>query len=173
MHNCPDGWHTNKDYCYQFNAHPNQKASWKDARRECQDYNLPWKDSIDVANADLVSISSSEEQKFLEDTFIKLGNRHVGDAFWMGLYKNNSKFTWTDHSTISYQNWKNKASTSANSCTKSSISIYNPGWEASDCMEKNYYVCKLKRGKINKKLVCYIESYLLYFNIFGVLFYSL
>ena len=147
MHNCPDGWYTNKDYCYQFNAHPNQKASWKDARRECQDFNQPWKDSIDVANADLVSISSSEEQRFIENTFRNLGLFRSNSHFWTGFNKNNSKkFTWTDHSPITYQNWKNKASTLANNCVKSSISIFDIGWEAADCTEKLHYVCKLKRG---------------------------
>jgi len=147
VHNCPDGWHTFQDYCYQFNAHPNQKTTWNNARQECLNFNQPWKATIDVAKADLVSISSSEEQNFVENTFRIFGINYVGDAFWTGFHKNNSKFTWTDHSIITYQNWKNKASKSTNNCTKSSISIYDQGWEPADCTEKNYFVCKVKRGK--------------------------
>ena len=147
VHNCPDGWVTYKDHCYQINAHPNQQTTWSNARRMCLDFNKPWKDKIDVAKADLVSITSADEQAFLESQYRNL--KVYRGYFWTGLYKNNSKpFAWTDHSDFTYQNWKNGKPDASKNCSKSSLSYSSQGWEASLCTENNYFVCKVKRGKL-------------------------
>ncbi|XP_066921242.1 lymphocyte antigen 75-like isoform X2 [Clytia hemisphaerica] len=146
VHNCPDGWVTYKDHCYQINAHPNQQTTWSNARRICLDFNSPWKDKIDVARADLVSITSPDEQKFLETQYRNM--KVYRGYFWTGLYKNNSKpFAWTDHSDITYQNWKNGKPDASKNCSKSSLAYSSQGWEASLCTENNYFVCKVKRGQ--------------------------
>ena len=115
------------------------------ARKECLNYNQPWKKTIDVARADLVSIMSSKEQNFLEQEYRKL--RIFSGFFWTGLNRNHSdSFTWADHSKLSYQNWKKQPHGDAKSCVRSSISMSAQGWEAVTCSEQNYFVCKLKRG---------------------------
>lgn len=147
VHNCPDGWFTYRDYCYQLNAHPNQKTTWKEARRVCLDFNKPWKDNIDVAKADLVSIHSTDEQKYLDSQFRALGVKDSTDYYWTGLVNKSNKFEWTDHSNYDYQNWKSQSIDSSKNCTKTSLSLFGLGWEASYCNEKNYYVCKVRRGQ--------------------------
>ena len=146
VHNCPDGWVTYKDHCYQINAHPSQKTSWGKAREECLSFNQPWKKAIDVAKADLVSITSTDEQDFLEKQYTNY--RIYSGFFWTGLSRNNSEdFTWSDHSKINFQNWKNKpVDDKTKNCVKSSISRVGHGWEADKCSGENYFVCKLKRG---------------------------
>lgn len=148
-HNCPDGWENFNSYCYQINAHPNQKLSWADARTLCQSFSEPWKKIVDVAKADLVSITSQEEHDFVDNLFKSYKVTGYQDFYWTGLYKNlsDSGFHWSDGAVLKYQDWKNTIPGINNSCVKSALSATNRNsWTAAACTEQHYFVCKVKRG---------------------------
>ena len=146
-HNCPDGWVRNDQYCYQINAHPNQKLSFSDAQKLCHAFNTPWKDNVDVAKAELVSITSQEEHDFLDRTFFNYGIRGLDDYYWVGLEKDaKNNFHWTDGSKFVFQDWVNTVA-SNESCVKSSAyTTSKNSWRHAPCDEKHYFVCKVKRG---------------------------
>lgn len=148
-HNCPDGWESYNGYCYQINAHPAQTLNWTDARALCQAFSEPWKKLVDVASADLVSITSQDEHDYVDRLFKSYKLSGYNDYYWVGLYKNgtNDGFHWTDGSKNSYQDWQNTPHGVNNSCVKSSLySTQKSSWIAASCTEKHYFVCKVKRG---------------------------
>ena len=58
VHNCPDGWLTYGDYCYQLNAHPGQRVTWEQAHTACRDYNKAWEEKIKVSSSTGICIST-------------------------------------------------------------------------------------------------------------------
>ena len=100
-----------------------------------------------MAKADLVSINSKEEQDFLDKTFASY-NLYRG-SFWTGLKKNDkNEFHWTDDSHLTYQDWVNNKPNLNFSCVRSSLkNSVRSSWESADCGDKNFFVCKVKRGK--------------------------
>ena len=106
-------------------------------------FNKNWRKNINVAEADLVSILTNDEQQMLLDEFKKRGL--YNGKFWIGLTKqNSSRVYWTDGTYYrDYANWKG-ASQNA-SCVISAVS--DGKWDAAVCSEKNNYVCKVARGK--------------------------
>ncbi|XP_065683392.1 uncharacterized protein LOC100215503 isoform X1 [Hydra vulgaris] len=150
VHNCPEGWVVYSENCYQINAHPNQKMTYADAEKECHSFNHPWKNSNDVAKAELTSILSKDEQAMLVGEFIKLGLSSWGEYFWIGLnISSNGQFAWSDFSKFDYTNYDstflNLATT--DKCVSSSLASSIGKWKASFCNDLNNFVCKVKRGK--------------------------
>ena len=147
VHNCPRGWKLYGANCYKFVAHPVEKRSWAQARQDCLDYNKDWRESADIAKADLVSITTKAEQDMLQQTFRELGANNTD--YWTGLTKQNSTgFYWIDGTYFKYMNWRG-ASTGNQECVKSSVS-YNANqgsWIIASCSQRNNYVCKLPRSK--------------------------
>ena len=152
VHNCPQGWYTYGDYCYQINAHPNQRTTWENARQTCLRFNDRWQDQNKVAEADLVSITSKKENQMLIKQFKDSGITSRGRYFWTGLYKNDTanKFKWSDHTLLKYQNWASSSTVQRTSvCVKASLDDPNSGWFYGTCNALHYFVCKVKRGMSN------------------------
>ena len=147
MHNCPRGWKLYGVNCCKFVAHPVEKKNWAQARQNCLDYNKDWRESADIAKADLVSITTKAEQDMLEETFRDLGANSTD--YWTGLTKQNSTgFYWIDGTYLKYKNWRG-ASNRSQECVKSSVS-YNANqgsWIIATCSQQHNYVCKLPRSK--------------------------
>ncbi|KAM9808129.1 aggrecan core protein-like [Neosynchiropus ocellatus] len=85
-HGCADGWVAYMGSCY---LHFSERRTWSDAEDHCQEL-----------NAHLVSISSVEEQQFL--------NAKGEDYEWIGLNDKDvqNEFRWTDGSPLRYGNWR-------------------------------------------------------------------
>ncbi|XP_053741542.1 aggrecan core protein isoform X2 [Synchiropus splendidus] len=85
-HGCADGWVAHMGSCY---LHLSERRTWSDAEDHCQEL-----------NAHLVSISSVEEQQFL--------NAKGQDYEWIGLNDKDiqNEFHWTDGSPLTYWNWR-------------------------------------------------------------------
>lgn len=141
------GWKLYGPNCYKFVAHPVEKKNWAQARQDCLDYNKDWRQSADIAKADLVSITSNAEQDMLQETFRELGANNTD--YWTGLTKQNSTGVyWVDGTYLDYTNWKGTL-TRNGKCVKSSVS-YNANqgsWIIASCSQRNNYVCKLPRSK--------------------------
>uniref|UniRef100_A0A674NMR9 C-type lectin domain-containing protein n=1 Tax=Takifugu rubripes TaxID=31033 RepID=A0A674NMR9_TAKRU len=76
--NCPDGWKSFEGQCYYFS---NYTLVFEKAREQCQQQ-----------GADLVKVSSKEEQKFLATTVAPmLAN---GNRFWIGLTDSEKEGQW-------------------------------------------------------------------------------
>ena len=142
MHNCPRGWELYGVNCYKFVAHPVGKKNWAQARQDCLDYNKNWRESADIAKADLVSITTRADHDMLE---LSANNTD----YCIGLTKQNSTgFYWIDVTYLKYNNWRGP-STRDQGCVKSSAS-YNANqrsWIIAPCSQRNNYVCKLPRSK--------------------------
>ena len=105
-------------------------------------FNKNWRKSINVAEADLVSISMIGEQEMLQKEFKNRGL--VNGKFWIGLTNQNSSgMYWTDGTYLSFINWKGPAQNA--SCVISAV--IDGKWDKALCSEKNNYVCKVARGK--------------------------
>uniref|UniRef100_H3BZF8 C-type lectin domain-containing protein n=1 Tax=Tetraodon nigroviridis TaxID=99883 RepID=H3BZF8_TETNG len=76
---CPDGWQEFEGQCYYFS---DNKLKWEEARERCQQQ-----------GADLVQVSSKEEQQFLTDR-VKPMMSDNDDLFWIGLTDSVTEDTW-------------------------------------------------------------------------------
>lgn len=126
------------------------KTSWPLARKKCLDYKRDWRQDGDFARADLVSISSTSEQKMLQRLFKDLNATNA--KYWIGLTnQNSSEFYWTDGTYYDYSSWR-VGSSGNESCVKSSINFNarEGTWVKASCNESIYYVCKLKVTGKNK-----------------------
>uniref|UniRef100_H3CYG6 Aggrecan core protein n=1 Tax=Tetraodon nigroviridis TaxID=99883 RepID=H3CYG6_TETNG len=85
MSGCPEGWLEFKASCY---LHVAETDTWSEAERRCQEL-----------NAHLVSITSREEQQFV--------NSNGQDYQWIGLDDRDvqNEFRWTDGSPLNFENW--------------------------------------------------------------------
>ena len=82
---CEDGWSgdTSSTLCYQYFS---SYESWTDASSYCQ--NL---------GGELASVTSSDINDFLTTL--------TEDPAWVGGYKNDGNWNWSDGSTFDYTNW--------------------------------------------------------------------
>ena len=143
-HTCPNDWSLYNGYCYKVAAHPGMKTSWSLARKKCLDYNKDWRQDGDFARADLVSITSTAEQRMLQKLFRDLNDTNAN--YWIGLTNQNSSgFYWTDGTYYDYTNMRSGLSGNK-SCVKSSVSFNSSEgtWVKARCNESNNYVCKLE-----------------------------
>ena len=76
--------------------------------------------------------------------------------FWLGLSReaNSKDFQWSDLSMKTYTNWAAKqpdAPYGQKTCVVASNSDANAGgWSDVNCLEKNGFICRLRRGKITR-----------------------
>ncbi|TWW65106.1 C-type lectin domain family 4 member E [Takifugu flavidus] len=84
--NCPDGWKSFEGQCYYFS---NNTLDFEKAREQCQQQ-----------GADLVKVSSKEEQKFLAAAVAPMITNH--DRFWIGLTdsEEEGQWLWMDRSPL-------------------------------------------------------------------------
>ncbi|XP_029701004.1 hepatic lectin-like [Takifugu rubripes] len=84
--NCPDGWKGFEGQCYYFS---NNTLDFEKAREQCQQQ-----------GADLVKVSSKEEQKFLAAAVAPMITNN--DRFWIGLTdsEKEGQWLWMDRSPL-------------------------------------------------------------------------
>ena len=78
----------------EYNGHIyriyNENTSWTGAEKYCED-----------AGGHLVSITSEDEQKFIESIIKDTGKM----GYWIGLYRDGDSWSWTDGSEYSFTAW--------------------------------------------------------------------
>ncbi|KAF3829499.1 hypothetical protein GH733_003763 [Mirounga leonina] len=120
---CPWKWELFQGSCYFFSQTQN---IWKDAISACQ--NL---------RAQLVIISSTEEQKFL-----KSWNTRNNQRTWIGLsdHHNEGSWKWVDNSSLQLSFWKEGEPN--NHGDEDCVELYSDGWNDNRCSVENFWTCK-------------------------------
>ncbi|XP_066432056.1 lymphocyte antigen 75 isoform X2 [Eleutherodactylus coqui] len=126
---CNGTWIQNSDLqqCYQWNT--NSVLRWKEAYMSCQSQ-----------GADLLSISSPEELKYIIET------EDLPDSIWIGLNRLESSggWQWSDNSPLNFINWDEGISTfslvDGTSCGK--LNVNSGRYETFPCDAALPYVCK-------------------------------
>lgn len=124
---CEQGWEYFDGSCYKIAS---ENLTFASARNSCV-----------AQGADLVKISSEEENTFLTEKAL--------DKAWIGLKKaQDDSFYWQDGSAVSYKKWKDGLSRS-NPCVVMDV---NGTWQDSLCsFTPNKYICE--QGKYQRKKV--------------------
>ena len=120
------------------------KETWSTAQRKCK-----------TLGADLVKIESSEENKFIETTFLSPSvSSWVG--YWIGLSdrENKDEWKWTDGSSSSgkYSKWKVDSPNNNGDCALIAMGDFSPGggslytfhaeWTDWNCVTPSGYICE-------------------------------
>ena len=115
---CAQGWRYFDGSCYRIAS---ESLAFASARNVCV-----------AQGADLVKISSSQENTFIRD--------EASDETWIGLEKaQGGSFYWKDDSAVSYSNWKDGAPGS-DTCVVMGV---NGTWRDSPCsFTPSKYVCE-------------------------------
>ncbi|RVE63199.1 hypothetical protein OJAV_G00165420 [Oryzias javanicus] len=94
---CPKDWIQFKESCYYFHHSNSPWKSWNESRQFCQSN-----------KADLVVISSQEEQTFIKSRVEYYYDKWHG--YWIGLRRINNNWTWVDESIDTLRYWNNPES---------------------------------------------------------------
>ncbi|KAM9776076.1 secretory phospholipase A2 receptor-like isoform 2-T2 [Syngnathus typhle] len=130
-----DGWVDNHfDFSYLLD--PKSRKTWQEARDDCVS-----------RGGDLLSITNSNEQFFIEGYAFKMTSR----SLWLGANANITEGSkWTDGSPFTYKNLKTGIAGEGPGKSCLSLLTADGRWEFEDCKEKSSYICK-KRGRVGQK----------------------
>ncbi|XP_072343073.1 C-type mannose receptor 2 isoform X1 [Scyliorhinus torazame] len=147
---CPSGWDssTTLRYCYKV-FHFNTiyaKKNWVQAHMFCHEQ-----------GANLLSISSFEEEKFTE----KLVNEIFGESedheyhwFWLGLNRRNpgteQSWTWSDGIGYTYNNFGRDIYEDDDIRRCAVTDIASSLWRAVRCENQLDWICKIRKGAVAK-----------------------
>ncbi|XP_078352793.1 uncharacterized protein LOC144637605 [Oculina patagonica] len=133
---CSTEWTRYESFCYKASR---RIVSWEDARKECLDL-----------HSDLVSITSSAENSFINTTLIPGEGGH-----WIGLNDKAQEgvFQWSDGTPYNFSSFREEDTSKGD---VSNCVVSNDGdWSDKKCSRLRPYVCK-KRGF--KPLPCEDEA---------------
>ncbi|KAG5852543.1 hypothetical protein ANANG_G00063540 [Anguilla anguilla] len=104
-----------------------------------------------MLGADLASVHSAEELKFIKGRMEKLSQ---GSEWWIGLSLDpvSKEYRWTDESPLDYQNWA-RGSSHQSPVTNSACVYMSPpsgAWSAGQCTEWRGYVCKRRTVSVSE-----------------------
>ncbi|XP_072046897.1 uncharacterized protein [Amphiura filiformis] len=128
---CSNGWIGFENYCYIINS---TKVSWPEAEQICSDL-----------DANLISIHSDVEQKFLEDLINSEVNKERGYAIGLTDRDQEGVFQWTDGSPVDYTNWypgEPNNAVNEDCVAVRSQEIWFFEWNDFYCYEVGGYICK-------------------------------
>ncbi|CAC5400511.1 MRC [Mytilus coruscus] len=125
---CPSTWKEFNGYCYK---HENGiKRTWMKSRNFCRE-----------RGADLVSIHSIEENKFVRDS-------SHGDI-WIGLNDRDSEngFEWSDGSPVDLMMWgRNEPNDKYQQEDCATTFKHRNAWNDDNCYKLKSFVCKIQKG---------------------------
>ncbi|CAJ0946932.1 unnamed protein product, partial [Mesorhabditis belari] len=115
---CQYGWNYFNGSCYKLYSN---KVGYNAAEAECREN-----------NANVVSIHSEQEQKFVNDL-------REGSWTWLGL-KHDSKWSWSDGSDVDYTNWEDGHPMLIRTLTN--MRRDTGKWESKTSLDNNFFICK-------------------------------
>uniref|UniRef100_A0A1I8AJM6 C-type lectin domain-containing protein n=1 Tax=Steinernema glaseri TaxID=37863 RepID=A0A1I8AJM6_9BILA len=118
------GWHSFRGYQYLINL---DHKTWNDARSWCLSH-----------GADLASVHSKKEDKFLSKLWFGKGNT------WIGAHSPNgtSTFSWSDGTEWDYAKWAHRACKNPVDSDSCGMSYAGKKWSCGDCEEQHPFLCK-------------------------------
>ncbi|XP_020833804.1 CD209 antigen isoform X3 [Phascolarctos cinereus] len=127
---CPCDWKLYKDSCYHFSVY---RKPWEAARGACE-----------ADDSNLVIISSSEEQKYLNQ---RADSNH---RWWVGLSdkKKEGLWHWVDGTTLKQAFWN--AGEPNNAGDEDCCELTSQGWNDAPCSKENFWICEKKASSCIK-----------------------
>jgi hypothetical protein len=138
---CPEHWQTYNGYCYHYSY--DDDVDFTTSQTKCQEGH---------ANANLATIFSSEENRYLE---YRMRYGEASDAF-IGLKKKDqteNDWEWIDGQQLEYLNWVEGEPDVVEGQNCGGMNKDGGTWFSAACADAKTYQCKLKPGM--KGLVLY------------------
>ncbi|XP_006177629.1 CD209 antigen [Camelus dromedarius] len=122
-HPCPWNWEVFQGNCYLFSW---TQSDWKSAVSACRNI-----------KAQLVIVSSAEEQKFLKFWYVR-NNKPT----WIGLsdHHNEGSWRWLDNSSLQLSFWKDGEPN--NHGDEDCVELHNDGWNDGRCVTEHSWICE-------------------------------
>ncbi|XP_053399912.1 perlucin-like [Mercenaria mercenaria] len=150
---CPSGWHSFGESCYNFSS---DEFSWAGAFSMCK-----------ILGGYLVEIDSESEDNFLNGVAKQLNDRYSSShgygvstvsppdltqlmrtSYWIGLTDLNEEGTWvwmTSMKSLNYTNWDGCKTCDTGYDTNCAAGLMYPSghWRIEKCFRGRYFVCEM------------------------------